>query len=171
MLWQRSAWPLIIVCLFVSKVWQIRVWVLEENEIWGEWCLGTNQLSTVMSLHWSEAAALVKNTIIQSSFVIRSINFEMVYWMMLWTFSICAGNWEWSCEKNSCLKRYVGARPDQMFCCESVNCVVCKENNSFLHWNRDLLADLVSSDQMMSSGNIESRSKYQNVSSVTQGSQ
>ena len=86
-----------------------------------------------MSLHWSEAAALVKNTIIQSSFVIRSINFEMVYWMMLWTFSICAGNWEWSCEKNSCLKRYVGARPDQMFCCESVNCVVCKENNSFLH--------------------------------------
>ena len=77
----------------MSKVWQIRVWVLEENEIWGEWCLGTNQLSTVMSLHWSEAAALVKNTIIQSSFVIRSINFEMVYWMMLWTFSICAGNW------------------------------------------------------------------------------
>ena len=27
LLWQRSAWPLIIVCLFVSKVWQIRVWV------------------------------------------------------------------------------------------------------------------------------------------------
>lgn len=39
-----------------------------------------------MSLHWSEAAALVKNAIIQSSFVTRSINFEIVYWTMVKNF-------------------------------------------------------------------------------------
>ena len=65
-------------------------------------------------------------------------------WFIGWCcglFRFELGNGEWSYQKNPCLKRYVG--PDHMFCCVSVNCVVCKENNSFIHWNWDLLcADL-----------------------------
>lgn len=177
---QGSACPLIIVCLFVSEVWQIQVceWVrvLEEKEIWGEWSLGTNQLLTVMSLDWSEAAALVKNTIIQSSFVTRAISFEMVYWMMFVVdfFDLSLGI------ENEVIKRILVWNDtwDQIWCFAVCQWIVLSAKKiipsfigteicSVLLWS----SYLIWSDDELRKYWEESRSKYQNVTSVALKSQ